>query len=130
MDKWEGFREQRNEILEHIRKNKISKVVFLAGDVHASLACQLVCSTDPGFRVSAIISSSFYYPYSHSEASNFKLKGTLEKIGAVKYTIEKPSKVVAANNFTRVTLTKDGLEVGIFGRKGEAMLEQPFKLPF
>ncbi|UCE64605.1 MAG: alkaline phosphatase family protein, partial [Nitrospirota bacterium] len=41
-DKWSGFSEQRNEILTHIEKNQIPRVVFFSGDVHASMSVELI----------------------------------------------------------------------------------------
>ena len=61
-DKWAGFPRQRRQLLEEIRSRGIRKVVFLAGDVHCSGWSELVCPSDPGFRVYSVISSPFFFP--------------------------------------------------------------------
>ena len=48
-DKWNAsdFRQQREEIIEHIDENKIDKLVFLTGDMHNSYHATLNIGEDP-----------------------------------------------------------------------------------
>lgn len=117
-DKWSGFTAQRLEILDYIRINRVSKVVFLSGDVHCSMAGQLKCSDDPNFLVTSIISSSFFWPYPQGQASGFKLQGTLENSGGQNYTLSRFGKVYSDDNFTRLSTGNDKLKVEFFERKG------------
>ena len=45
-DKWNGFTEQRDEIIDHISKNKISKLTFLCGDQHNSMHSTMMIGDD------------------------------------------------------------------------------------
>lgn len=117
-DKWSGFTEQRLEILDYIRNNKVSKVVFLSGDVHCSMAGQLKCSGDPDFLVTSVVSSSFFWPYPQGQASGFKLKATLENSGGQNYTLSGFGKVHSEDNFTRLSTGNDKLKIEFFERKG------------
>ena len=117
-DKWSGFTEQRLEILDFIRSNKISKVVFLSGDVHCSMAGQLKFSGDPNFLVTSVICSSFFWPYSQGQASGFKLKGTLATGASQNYTLSGFRKVYSNDNFARLSTGKSELKVEFFERKG------------
>lgn len=117
-DKWSGFTEQRLEILDYIRNKNVSKVVFLSGDVHCSMAGQLKCSGDPNFLVTSVVSSSFFWPYPQGQASGFKLKGTLENSGGQNYTLSGFGKVYSNDNFARLSTGNDKLKVEFFERKG------------
>lgn len=116
-DKWSGFSAQRLEILDYIRKEKISKVVFLSGDVHCSMAGQLKCSDDPDFLVTSVISSSFFWPYPQGQASGFKLRGTLDNSGH-NYRLTGFGKVHSEDNFTRLTTGNGKLKFECYERKG------------
>lgn len=120
-DKWTEYKEQRLEILEHIRRKKIRRVVFLGGDVHCSLTAQLGHEDDDSFKVSSVISSSFFWPYPQGRKSDFKWKGSLDE-RAPKYHITRAGKVFSTDNFTRVSYDprKDAnkLAVEIYDRKG------------
>lgn len=120
-DKWGGYPAQRAEILDYIKENKITRVVFLAGDVHCSLSSQLTCEDDPSFKVTSIISSSFFWPYPQGKQKDFQLKGHLNPIGSNKYELQNSSEVVSDDNFTRVTLGDGFLDIGVFGRKGDVV---------
>lgn len=122
-DRWAGFREQRRELLDFIRENKIQRVVFLSGDVHTSGTAQLVCPSSPNFRLTSLISSPFYWPYPHLKRSNFITEGVLERSKGIEYVLDKVGNFYGVDNFTRVTASLDsGLKVDIYGRKG-ALLE-------
>ncbi|MDP6830498.1 MAG: alkaline phosphatase D family protein [Alphaproteobacteria bacterium] len=117
-DKWSGFTDQRLEILDHIREKCVSKVVFLSGDVHCSMAGQLKCSADPNFLVTSIISSSFFWPYPQGQASGFKLRGRLAKSSDTDYTLSRFGKVYSEDNFTRLSTGGGELKVATYERKG------------
>ncbi len=117
-DKWSGFTEQRLEILDYIRDKKVSKVVFLSGDVHCSMAGQLKFSDDPNFLVTSVVSSSFFWPYPQGQASGFKLKGRFENSGGQNYTLSGFGKVHSEDNFTRLSTGNDKLKIEFFERKG------------
>lgn len=59
LDKWAAGVWQRHELLEFIRKNKIKKVVFLSGDVHASSIAELTHTNDRTFKIYNVMASSF-----------------------------------------------------------------------
>ncbi|MDA0739796.1 MAG: alkaline phosphatase D family protein [Nitrospirae bacterium] len=86
-DKWGGFLEQRGEVLNHIREYHIPRVVFLSGDIHCSMTAEVVSPSDPTFKVISIISSAFFWPYSHPKPSMFNLEGTLPTAGDGDYTL-------------------------------------------
>ena len=41
-DAWDGYRANRNRVLDHIADNKISNVLILSGDSHANWVSDLV----------------------------------------------------------------------------------------
>ena len=119
-DRWDGFPDQRNEILDFIQANQIRKVVFLSGDVHSSMSAELIDADDPGFKVVSIVSSPFFWPYPHSRASRFQLSGDLKHANR-RYRIRRATPVVSKDNFTRVTVRPDQVKVEVFGRKGKKL---------
>ncbi|MGB0934763.1 MAG: alkaline phosphatase D family protein [Alphaproteobacteria bacterium] len=60
-DNWNGFPGQRDELLTFIDEKRISKVTFMAGDVHFHLYTGL--KTPNGMKIFGIISSSTHWPY-------------------------------------------------------------------
>ncbi len=120
-DKWTRYKEQRFEILEHIRMNNIRRVVFLGGDVHCSLTAQLAHEDDDAFTVTSVISSSFFWPYPQGRKSDFAMGGSLDEF-AHKYRITRAGKVFSTDNFTRVSYdprkAANKLVVAIHDRKG------------
>lgn len=40
-DAWDGYRFDRNAVMQHIAKNKINNIAFLSGDIHAVIAMDL-----------------------------------------------------------------------------------------
>lgn len=47
-DSWDGYRENRRQILDHLRGEKIDNVVFLTGDVHSAWALDVPPPLDSG----------------------------------------------------------------------------------
>ena len=72
-DTWSGFLEQRNEILNYIRDNKIPRVVFLSGDVHCAMSAKLTSTTNADFSVLSLISSAFFWPYPNPTAGRLNV---------------------------------------------------------
>ena len=121
-DRWSGFREQRREILDFIRTNKVRRVVFLSGDIHCSGTSQLTCSKDSKFRVTSLISSPFYWPYPHVKRSHMTTEGVLESSNGVDYVLDNVGNYHGTDNFTRVSADlESGLTVEIYGRKGKLL---------
>lgn len=40
-DSWDGYVAERNEIKDYIRSNELNNIVFLTGDIHMSLVCEI-----------------------------------------------------------------------------------------
>ncbi len=41
IDQWDGYTDDRREVLEHLRDNGITDTVFVTGDIHSGWACDL-----------------------------------------------------------------------------------------
>lgn len=117
-DKWSGFVDERTEVLDFIRKNRIRKVVFLSGDVHCSFSVELKHASDPSFKVISVISSSFFWPYPHMDDSDFILNGTLKTTSHQKYRVVDPSPVHSTDNFARLDISPESIAISFFERKG------------
>lgn len=126
-DKWQGFDEQRCELLDYIRENQIRHVVFLSGDIHCSLSAQVKCSKDPEFVVTSVVSSSFFWPYPQGQASTYRLAGTLTESKGAIYTVENASQVYSKDNFTRIRVKDDQIRINVFDRKGGELTKKPIK---
>lgn len=118
-DKWSGFLSQRDELLNFIHDKRVRKVVTLSGDVHCSMSVELVSEADPKFRIISVVSSPFYWPYPHPSRKTFQLEGRLLSQSPYGYTLTNASTPVTTENFTRLTVAPEGVEVAVFGRKGE-----------
>lgn len=126
-DKWQGYSEQRREILDFIRERNIRKVVFLSGDIHCSLSAQVRCANDSDFVVTSIVSSSLFWPYAQGQASSYKLSGTLTESEGVVYTIENAGEVFSEDNFCRIQVMNDTLHLRVFDRKGLELTRRPIE---
>jgi len=93
-------------------------VVFLAGDVHASMSAELIHPDDPDFKVISVVSSPFFWPYPHPRSREFILDGTLVNTSEP-YTVVNAGPVYTDDNFTRVTIDRTSLKAEVFARKGE-----------
>ena len=112
-DKWEGFIDQRDEIVDHVATNGIRRTVFLSGDVHASFSCELASRADPAFKIVSVVSSAFFWPYPHPARSDFQLSGSLQSNSPHGYVIRNASKVHPEDNFTRVSLDPSRITGGV-----------------
>ena len=121
-DKWAGFQSQREEILTHIEENNIHKVVFFSGDVHASLSIELL--SESNVKIISVVSSAFFWPYPHPSARHFQTKGFIDGGEAGLFRLANASKVIADDNFTKVTVRPTEIEVEIIARKKARRLEK------
>ena len=123
-DKWSGFKGQRDRIISLIRDRQIKKVVFLSGDVHCSMAAELDINnsgSDP-LNIYSIISSSFFWPYSHTKASQFNLTGFVASArNENAYRLGRVSEVYSGDNFSRVSVSNERIAVEVYERKRELM---------
>lgn len=124
-DKWHGFTNQRDEIFEWIRIKQISKVVFLSGDVHASMSSQV--ELDDATTVTSIVSSAFFWPYPHPFRRSFKLSGKIPSSTASTYKVVKASKVLPTDAFTKLTVSVDGVKIEFYSRKNKLLGTKSYK---
>ena len=116
-DKWAGFQRQRIELLEHIERNQIRKVVFFSGDVHASLSIELISPSK--VKIVSVVSSAFFWPYPHPSSSHFRTTGTIDGGSAGQFRLANSSRVVDDDNFTKININPNQMEVEVFERKGK-----------
>ena len=128
-DKWGGYKRQRDEIISCIRANSIQKVVFLSGDVHCSMAAALNIgySNGPPLKIYSIISSSFYWPYSHMKQRQFQLTGSVAMDNGGDYILEQVTNVFSGDNFTRVKVSQEHIEIEVYERKGDLVHTDKFR---
>lgn len=124
-DKWSGFPEQRESLLNFIEKRQIAKVVFLSGDIHASLSVQL--TSPSGLKMTSVVSSAFFWPYPHPTHGDYKTTGSIDAGAAGTFRISGASKIVADDNFTRLTVKPTGIRVNVFRRKGERVSSKSYQ---
>ena len=132
-DKWSGFLSQRTELIDFIFRNKIKPVIFLSGDVHCSMSAELICPEQPNFKIISVVSSAFFWPYAHTQASSFQLDGTLKTYSSHSYKLVNVSPVYSNDNFTRVSVEKESLgksnlKVEVFSRKGKLIHTKEYGL--
>ncbi|MGH8349560.1 MAG: alkaline phosphatase D family protein, partial [Pseudomonas sp.] len=112
-DAWAGFPGQRLRLLETIRTHRIRNVVFISGDVHASLTSRLTHSEDPGFEVHTIVSSPLcntrLLPY--AAQSTFILDRPLARNAAGEYRQELTGKVISQDNFAHMVIDAERIQV-------------------
>ncbi|MGU3349173.1 alkaline phosphatase D family protein [Acinetobacter sp. JADD-159] len=120
-DKWGAFAEQRRLIIEHIRNNKISKVIFVSGDVHCSFVSKLTLDSDPSFSVHSVVSSSFFWPYPHMSKTEFAFNTQLTGIPGGNFVTRLLSDVYSDDNFARLESSLKGVDVNFFERKGGSL---------
>lgn len=123
-DKWHGFINQRDAILECIRTNSVSKVVFLSGDVHACMASQL--NLGNGLKVTSIVSSAFFWPYPHPHRKDFKLSGYIETSTQNKYEVVNASDVYPTDAFTMLDVSNSKIGIEFISRKGSSLGKNTF----
>ena len=129
-DKWSGYKQQRDQIIECIQNNNVQKVVFLSGDVHCSMAAELDISEPNGapLKIYSIISSSFYWPYPHMKRRKFQLTGSVASLNEDnQYLLGQVSDVFSGDNFTRVKVSQERFIVEVYERKGDLVHSAEFR---
>ncbi len=66
-----------------------------------------------------IISSAFFWPYSHPKASKFHLAGQLPCSCPRDYTLANVGPIDATDNFTRPRVDLSRVKAEVYARKGE-----------
>lgn len=125
-DKWAGFLLQRQHLLDFIRDNGVRRVVFLSGDIHASLWSELRSTSRPDFRLHSIISSAFAAPALVPPGFMYEQSGILD--GQSDYVVARHGDYVKVSNFTRVTWKEPVLRVEVFERKGARVQDTELRL--
>ena len=121
-DKWSGFRRQRDQIISQIHDRQIKKVVFLAGDVHCSMAAELDISLpeEEPLNIYSVISSAFYWPYPHARQRHFNLTGFVASAtDDDAYRLGEVSQVYSGDNFSRVIVSNEQIKIEVYERKGD-----------
>ena len=121
-DKWGGFSEQREVILEAIASQSAPKVVFVSGDVHCSFTAEIrhVDSANP--IAYQVVSSSFFWPYPHMEKKDFQMDGPIKSNqSASEFSARINSPVYSEDNFVRLDISVTSVSVSFFKRKGDSL---------
>ena len=132
-DKWLDFAAQREDLLNFIRKNGITRVVVLSGDVHCSYtsvlthcrdAVQDETQDDKPFKVYNVVSSAFYWYTIGMQKSWFVFNDYLRgKNGRyTRYYVRRLSPVCRRDNFTRITANAEEMTLEVFsGGSGDRL---------
>ncbi|MBT2337870.1 MULTISPECIES: alkaline phosphatase D family protein [Pseudomonas] len=119
-DAWQAFPQQRLRLLETIRSHAIKNVIFVSGDVHGSMTSRLRHSGDPDFEVNTVVSSPFYnsklLPY--AKATDFVFDRPMARTQSGEYVYELTSNVVSQDNFARLDVTAQSVQVTFHNRDG------------
>ncbi|MCY1403676.1 Phospholipase D precursor [compost metagenome] len=126
LDAWKGFAQQRNQILEHIRLKKIKNVIFITGDVHCALTCELKHSSDKDFSVHTVVSSplSKHRLLPNATQSYFELNKPLTEVAGGKYACSLTSPVIDKDNYALLSVEKNHVAVNYFGRDGKLLINE------
>lgn len=122
-DAWQAFPDQRLRLLEALRRERIRNVIFVSGDVHGSMTSRLRHSQDPEFEVNTIVSSplcnSRLLPY--AKASDFIFDAPMARVESGEYRYELTSNVVSQDNFARLHVTAQSVQVIFHDRDGNPL---------
>jgi alkaline phosphatase D len=122
-DAWQAFADQRLRILETLRNHGVKNVFFVTGDIHGSMTCRLRHSQDLDFEVNTIVSSPFcnskLLPY--AKAADFIFDAPIARTPSGEYLSELTSKVVGQDNFARLYITAQSLQVTFHDRDGRTL---------
>lgn len=125
-DKWNGFVTQRDRILERVRAESGLRVVVVSGDVHASMASELVVDGDPDFKIISVVSSAFFWPYPHPGRRKFLLEGEIVTGTEIKYRAKNGSEIYPTDAFARLEIAQDGVKATFYARKGDELGSKAF----
>jgi alkaline phosphatase D len=119
-DAWQGFPAEREQILEHIRLNQIRNVIFITGDVHCSLTCELRHADDPDFSVHTIVASplSKHRLLPNNDTGYFELE---KPLSGSRYYPHLSSAVISQENFAALRVEQDHVAVNYVGKQGQAL---------
>lgn len=123
-DAWEGFRAQRQRLIDAIRAAGCRRLLVLTGDVHSSLYARLSRRGRP--PIHSWICSGFFWPtalmafrwYRPMIRDNNALRG-FWKPSLGKVTV--PGEVYSDNAFSRVSLDNRGARLELFDHKGRPL---------
>ena len=120
-ERWEGHPNDRNHILELIRKNTTSgqnpNVFILSGDVHCSQVSKLQHATDPQFVTYNITSSAFNWTIPGLNDGNFAKSKPLEGSNGKFIPKNLTGTVVNENNFCRIVVDDTHINVSFYKAK-------------
>ncbi|WP_413793751.1 MULTISPECIES: alkaline phosphatase D family protein [unclassified Pseudomonas] len=122
-DAWQAFPAQRLRLLDTVRRHRIKNVVFISGDVHGSMTSRLRHSQDPDFEVNTVVSSPFYnsklLPF--AKAADFIFHRPMVRTDSGEYRYELTSHVVSQDNFARLQVSAQSLQVTFHDRDGKPL---------
>ena len=73
-------------------------------------------------KILSVISSAFFWPYPHPSARHFRRTGTIDGGPAGTFQLANASRVINDDNFTRLNVTPNDIEVTVFQRKGRQLM--------
>ena len=130
-DSWPAFPNTRLTLLQHIVKNKIQNVIFLAGDIHCSNTAEIEFDGNDGkdLKAFSVTSSAFYWPFPFADGDpnnyvhNSRLPDQLDAfpvIGTDAIMHYRSFGYAQEDNFTRLDIDKKAatLTVRVFDRDG------------
>ncbi|MCP5162080.1 MAG: alkaline phosphatase D family protein [Hahellaceae bacterium] len=124
-DHWAHSLQQRNELLQWIDRHKITNVVILSGDVHASFACKL--TTPAGVTVYQLICSGIYWPNTfkmfrwqkdqlHTDTLLESNNGESYEVSGLLADEHSPLRFYNGNGMARIDVTKEQVRFRVFNR--------------
>ncbi|UJP05191.1 MAG: alkaline phosphatase family protein [Nitrosomonas sp.] len=129
-DKWSAFPEQRAQILQAIESVRDARVVFVSGDVHCSYVAQITKPRQTKPVAYQIVSSSFFWPYPHMQRGEFSHGAVLRTVqGGKKFVASFVTDVYSDDNFAKLNITPEHIDVTFFERKG-SQLGSPYRIVF
>ncbi len=126
-DKWSGFVTQRDQILDAVRERGGLGLLVVSGDVHASMASELVSCEDESCRIVSVVASSFFWPYPHPRRRTFRLEGCISTRSGSEFQVQNATKVYPTDCFARLDIDPSSVNVRVYGRKGGMLVEREFK---
>ena len=127
-DKWNGFVDQRDEIIKTVHDSKVQRLVVISGDVHASMASELLVRGEGTSRIVSVVSSAFFWPYPHWGRRSFYLEGAIKtKLKDLHAVAQNGTEVYARNVFTRLDVSPASVRVRFYSRKGKELGSKCFE---
>ena len=121
-DKWSGFVDQRDEILKTVHDSEVRRLLVISGDVHASMASELLVRGERTSRIVSVVSSAFFWPYPHWGRRSFHLDGVIDSnLKDLHAVAGNGTDVYARNVFTRLDVSPERVRVRFYRRKGKQL---------